>query len=250
MMLQGMILRSVPQGDYDKRLVLLTKEKGKITVFARGARRTKNALSGKTNAFSFGNFLVGTGSSAYYLRNADITNYFMEMSQDYERSCYGFYFLEFAEYYSREGNDELQLLKLLYQSLRALLKDSIPNPLVRYIFELKAMVINGEYPECFACMSCHKILREGYFSVYKAGCVCAECRPKVQDGIYMDASVLYTLQFIVTAEIEKLYTFVVKEDTFTIIKKIMTLYRQRYIDCEFKSLSVLEENFAFAVEKL
>lgn len=66
----------------------------------------------------------------------------------------------------------------------------------------------------------------------------------------MDASVLYTLQFIVTAEIEKLYTFVVKEDTFTIIKKIMTLYRQRYIDCEFKSLSVLEENFAFAVEKL
>lgn len=242
---QGIILRSVPQGDYDKRLVILTREKGKITVFARGARRAKNALSGKTNPFSFGNFHIGTGSSAYYLRNADISNYFMEMSQDYERSCYGFYFLEFAEYYSREGTDELQMLKLLYQSLRALIKESIPNQLIRYIFELKAMVINGEYPECFECMSCHETLKDGYFSINKAGVVCPSCKAVVHDGIYIDASVLYTLQYIITAEIEKLYTFVVKDDVFRKFQKIMTLYRRRYIDCDFKALAVLEENEAF-----
>ncbi len=242
---QGMILRSAPQGDYDKRLVILTKEKGRITVFAKGARRAKNSLAGKTNPFSFGDFHIGAGSSAYYLKNADISNYFMEMSQDYERSCYGFYFLEFAEYYTREGNDELQMLKLLYQSMRALLKGSIPNPLVRYIFELKAMVINGEYPEVFQCMSCEEILKEGYFSVNKSGCVCNTCRLAISDGMYIDASTLYTLQYIITAEIEKLYTFVVKEDVFRKIQTIMTRYRQRYIDCEFKSLVVLEEHETF-----
>lgn len=240
-LVQGMILRSVPQGDYDKRLVILTKEKGRITAFAKGARRSKNLLAGKTNPFAFGNFVLGTGSSAYYLKRADISNYFMEMGQDFERNCYGCYLLEFVEYYTREGSSELPMLKLLYQSIRALINDSIPNELVRCIFELKATVLNGEYPEVFHCLKCRKPLQEAYFVTKKGGAFCKDCRQKTDEEIYIDGTVLYTMQYVISTDIEKLYTFVVKDEVLRKFRKIMTSYCRHFIDKEFMSLTLFDD---------
>ena len=61
-----------------------------------------------------------------------ITNYFQELRGDMEAAYYGFYFMEFAEYYTREYNDETQMLKLLYQTFRALTKKNISNAPVSY----------------------------------------------------------------------------------------------------------------------
>lgn len=61
----------------------------------------------------------------------------------------GFYFLEFCGYFCQENNDEKDMLKLLYQSLRALESPAYKNELVRSVFELKAITINGEYHRCF-----------------------------------------------------------------------------------------------------
>ena len=143
----GMVLRAAPSGEGDRRLVMLTRERGRITVFARGARRPGSPFLAACRPFSFGEFRLYEGRDAYNLQGAEITAYFEELSTDMEGACYGSYFLEVAEYYSRENLDGTELLMLVYQSLRALLKESIPNELVRRVFELKAMVLNGEYTE-------------------------------------------------------------------------------------------------------
>ena len=55
--------------------------------------------------FVFGQFRLFEGREAYSLQGAEISNYFTELSQDVESACYGSYFLEFADYYSRENMD-------------------------------------------------------------------------------------------------------------------------------------------------
>ena len=236
----GIVLSATPIGEYDKRLVILTKEKGKISAFAKGARKQNNALMGVTNPFSFGEFTLYEGRNSYNVIQAHISNYFMELSTDLEGAYYGFYFMEFADYYTREYNDEMQMLKLLYQTLRALSAGKINRELIRYIFELKALVVNGEYPEVFQCVHCGKKVPAILFTSKLRGVVCTECKHLVRDGIYMKNSTIYTLQYIISAPIEKLYTFMVSDEVLGQLRNIMKQYIGLYVEKRFKSLEILE----------
>lgn len=236
----GMILSATPIGEYDKRLVILTKEKGKISAFAKGARRQNSMLMGVTNPFSFGEFVLYEGRTSYNVMQASISNYFMELSSDFEGAYYGFYFMEFADYYTKEYNDEKQMLKLLYQTLRALTSDKLDRELVRCIFELKALVVNGEYPDVFHCGNCGATDRPMYFSSTKPGIFCEECRMLTKDAALLNPATTYALQYIVATSIEKLYTFTVSKEVLEQLKQIMKQYTRLYVEKKFKSLEILE----------
>lgn len=237
----GMVLSAVPIGEYDKRVVLLTRERGKISAFARGARRPGSALGGKVMPFSFGEFAIYEGRTSYSMMSASISNYFAELRTDIGGVYYGFYFLEIADYYGREGSDESGMLKLLYQSLRALISKRIPNRLVRYIFELKSFCINGEAPQVFQCVVCGSGSAPGQFSVRRGGRICPDCAGDVRGGMRLSDSTWYTLQFIESTPVEKLYTFTVSEQVLKELGAVLERYREVYVDRRFKSLEILEQ---------
>ncbi len=208
MNLTGMVLKATPVGDYDRRLVILTRERGKITAFARGAKRPGNQLMAASRPFSFGQFRLYEGREAYNLQSAEISNYFAEIAGDVEAACYGSYFLEFADYYGRENMDCGGMLLLLYQSLRALLKPSLPNPLVQVVFELRVMAVNGEYTE--------------------------------QAPGRASAPAEYAWEYILSAPLESLYTFILKDEVFRELKACVEVNKKKFVDREFHSLEILQ----------
>lgn len=236
----GMVLQTAPVGEYDRRVVILTKEQGKISAFARGARRQNSPLVGALNPFSFGEFTLYAGRTSYTVQSANISNYFSELRGDIIGAYYGFYFLEFASFYTKEANDEREMLKLLYQTMKALTNEKIPDRLIRYIFELKALSINGEGPQVFQCISCGNQERPMLFSVKKGGLICNECDRDVIDGMRLNQSTLYTMQYIESSRIERLYTFVVTDKVLEELAKVMGRYMDVYVDKRFKSLEILE----------
>ena len=208
--LTGMVLRAAPAGEYDRRVVLLTKERGRITAFARGARRQGSALLGATSPLCFGTFTLYEGRNAYTLVKADITNYFRPVRDDLEGSCYGQYFAELAEYYGRENLDASMSLNLLYAAMLALQKPQLQKRLGRYVFEIRMLVINGEFPQ-------DEALKEPVSDTAK-----------------------YTLQFIFSRPLPSLFSFTLSEEVLEEIARLQDRIREKTIDRPLKSLSVLE----------
>jgi len=236
--LTGMVILAAPANEYDKRVVILTKERGKITAFARGAKRSKSQLAAGTRPFSFGEFTCYAGRTAYTLVAVRIENYFEKITEDIERVYYGSYFLEAADYFGMENVESKNMLLLLYQSLRALTKEALDNRLIRRIFELKMLQINGEYPNVFQCMGCGKREDLNGFSRMMHGTLCRECRSR--DRMELSASAIYAMQYIISAEIGKLYTFRVSEEVLGEICMVMEQLMERYVEKKFRSLEFLE----------
>ena len=56
----------------------------------------------------------------------------------------------------------------------------------------------------------------------------------------MRSSTLYAMQYIAGTPLEKLYTFVVKEEVLEELEQIMKAYLEMYLGKRFKSLDILE----------
>ncbi len=206
----GMVLSAVPVLENDKRITLLTAERGKLTVFCRGAKKPTSRLMAATNPLCMGRFSLFPGKSAYNLGEAHISNYFDELRSDFEGALYGMYFADVAGYYSVEGGDETNVLNLLYVSLRALLKPEIDRRLVQCLYEMKMLVIQGEFP--------------GITTQRELSPTC-----------------VHVINYCVETGLERLFSFTVTEEVLQELEQECMYYRRDHIGHHFKSLDILRD---------
>ena len=132
------------------------------------------------------------------------------MREDVTMAFYGFYFLEIADYYSRESMSAPKLIKLLYYALTALTRPSIPHRLTRRIYELRIMKIDGQYDAEPA-------------AVGKVG-----------------ETTAFTWNFILNTPLEKLFTFTLKDDVLEELEECVDRSLRKYVDKKMNSLEILE----------
>ena len=205
----GIVLKSDNYAEYDRRITLLTDERGKITVFVHGARKSGNRFMATTEPFAFGRFSLTEGRSAYNMQQADISCYFEELRADLEGFYLGSYILEIADYYSRENNDDLELLKLVYQSLKAIVSGKFSLRLIQAVYQIKAIVVNGEFPG-------------------------------VPVGRSLMPGTVHAVEHVMRAPVEKLYTFSLSEEVLDEFARLSDEFRKRLIHKNFNSLVMVE----------
>lgn len=149
-LVKGIVIACVPQGEYGKRIVILSDTLGKITVFASGAAKQTSKIIGAVRPMTAAEFTLGEGRGAKSIHGISVMDAFDEISTDPETAFYGMYFLELADYFGTEGmaeEDAKQMLNLLFLALTALRKKELSPETIRRMFELRMLVHEGLYTE-------------------------------------------------------------------------------------------------------
>ena len=254
--LTGLVLGAYPYGEYDRRLVVLTKERGKVTMWANGARRAQSPLRAGTQTLCYGRFDTFMNRDGYRINSVEVGNYFPEITGNIERTYLASYFCELADYETSENVDEHRILVLLYQSLRAISNDAIGPELARLCFEFKMFWLSGEGPELRQCVHCRKASGEKVFSVRHGGRVCRDCagvyfdpvsreKKELEEGrlshnwFNLSEAAWYTLEFISQTPAERLFTFTLRPEVLSELNEVVGAWKQNYLDHRFNSLESL-----------
>ncbi len=152
----GLVLHRINLGETDKILTLYTRERGKLSAVAKGARRVTSRFSGATELFTVSRLLLATGKSLDIVTQCEIAESFPGLRADLPRLVRATYFCELLDRLTLEhdatASEELFDLTVsaLYLLERA---EAYPDSIV-HSYEMRLMAALGYAPVLDHCVVC------------------------------------------------------------------------------------------------
>jgi DNA repair protein RecO (recombination protein O) len=153
--LSGVVLRAVDYGESDRVVTLLTRERGKLSAFARGARASRRRFGGALEPFTLltAEARERAGSDLLGLDVVSVTRGFPAIRGDLARIACAGYAAELARELVQDHQPHDELFELLVAYL-ALLEAGPARPAALRAFELGALRAAGLMPRLDACARC------------------------------------------------------------------------------------------------
>ena len=173
----GLVIASQPLGEKDRLLKIYSREKGKLSAVAPGARKIKSKLAAGVDYFTCASFLLHEGRSLYTVTQLEIESVFRRISANIRDYTCGIYICELLDRLTEEKEANWEIFKLTLDCWRCLdagMGDR--DILVRY-FELKLLSLLGYRPHFKNCLFCGSSRGPFYWSADSGGVFCESCRP-------------------------------------------------------------------------
>lgn len=210
--LTGIIIRYTDYKENDRILTLLTKERGVVSVNARGVRTAKSASSGSAgDVYCYGEFVVYERNRISYVSSSTVLEAFYPLREDYDKLVAAAQIARLTEKVP-QGQINEELFSLVYHSLSFLAYGSAEPADILIAFAAKFTVIEGYEPVITCCASCGASvlsLKNIGFSNAQGGALCAEC---AEGEPRYDAYILEALRRLLRLEPEGMDRVRIKED--------------------------------------
>ena len=147
-----------------------------------------------------------------------------------------------AEKTTLEGDNCVNTLFLVLKTMQAISSGVIDPKLAAVVFDIKYIQLQGYMPVIGNCTYCEREIGENdnmYFG--GSGVVCEDCLSKEAELIKINQAAVYTIRYILSAEIKKLYSFNVSDELFEMMRKISRRLVNEHIPVKIRSYDFIEE---------
>lgn len=240
---RGIVIRKSNLGEADRILTILTSDRGKIRVVAKGVRRTKAKLSGWLDMFADNQLELAEGRNLDIVISAVRVQGLGAKELNLHQTGLMFYMCELVDKLVEETHDVPEIFSLLQESLSAVAESVLPLNILKTYFEIKLLTGLGLSPELYRCVVSGQELNEEdelRFSYRLGGVVCDagnqdDFAPEIsKDGIKL----LRLLQRYPFAAISKVR---VGDETVEEVSRLMSEFVEFVTDRRIRSLRVLAE---------
>lgn len=213
----GINLKSMPLGESDRLMTILTRQTGLIRAVAKGSRKQSSRLGGRMELFMVNSLVLAQSpksGSLLRISQADTVQRFSQLSRNLPRLLAAHYLAEVALMVALADHPQEDLFLILLEHLERI-EQADPEqvlPLLSHgLYHLLA--INGIAPQMQHCLSCGQDLQpdpqqEIAFSYDLGGAVCDPClvalqvsSPRAQQVAMLSATVLGLLQTLPSSQI-------------------------------------------------
>ncbi|MFQ5849057.1 MAG: DNA repair protein RecO [Candidatus Binatia bacterium] len=153
----AIVLRSRPFGESDKIVTFLSKEHGKVTGIAKGAKRSRRRFANTLELFSLVNlcFQERPHTSLVFIHACDWIRVFKDLTTNLQKIAHASYLLEMTDEFTREREENRALFEHLKQGLITI-EEKGPSLSFLTIFEMRLLGLAGYQPVLDRCRRCRK----------------------------------------------------------------------------------------------
>jgi len=181
----AIVLKSIDWRDTSKIVTLFTREEGKMSVIAKGARQSKSKYQGILESINLLEIVVFVSATRklQILGEISLEDSFRRIRVNFDKTGYAFALLELIDIFFKEGSADT----VFFDFIRALLSEieKITDPrVVFWYFLIKLSSYLGFKPEFNVCSTCNKSLvsEQVVFSIQEGAAMCKNCGFSPESG--------------------------------------------------------------------
>ena len=198
----AILLRRVDFGDSDLILTFFSLTRGKLSLIAKSARKSRKRFCGALDLFSAFELVCSTGRGRLpVLQESTIKHPFGQIRSDFKKTAYASYFVEIINNWMEPDVAQPRAFDLLYQVLDRLDRSDLPDEMLSIVFQMTLMIISGFSPNFSTCCRCHTDMdclngRRIGINFARGGLLCASCNSTVSPMIYLSRGTIKQLQWM------------------------------------------------------
>lgn len=238
--IEGIIIKTIDYGETNKIITIFSKNMGKFTALARGAKKPRSRMAAVAQPFILGQFFVYVNRGLSTIQQGEIIDSFRGLREDIVKTAYTAYITELTEKLLDEKSPDPFLYEQLYETMKWIAKEEDSEiPIMMY--ELKMFAKGGFAPIFSQCVHCGSKVDAAAFSIPEGGLLCSRCRQIDPETIQLSNIQIKMFQLFQNVGLEQIGDISVKTENRRLFRQLIDAYYDRYGGFYLKSKRFLKQ---------